>query len=774
MTFFGESVLKGPASKYNESMALNRRSLTSWRAYIAGGLILMLAAAAGCERLVNWLGRDLVPEPPYAVVERLPPGYDPGAPRPAYTGPHLSRIGFDPSRFPVEPGETGPIDDSWPLQYPFACGTMDSDLGQPLVDNRDGVGTPVFAEDAGGRPTGRVLGHSRDCLAPTRLEYFYKSRDSERLRLLPAGAPVPDDSDHVLHDGRRIPFVIRVERGTINRFIYGIAMLADPAEPLEHHSTRYWNGRLIYHFRGGVGIGKRQGRLPVRTLTDRLLDQLARGYAVIGSSGNVTGTHYNLRLAARTAAMVKAQFVARYGEPRYTVGLGGSGGAVQQLHIAQNAPGLLDALITLYSYPDMITQTIWALDCELLEYYFDVTAADNPRWRVQENRTLVMGLAASSRARNPYKKYDDWARLLSLRWPRLPPGGTECSVSWRGLTPLVLNPHYFHHAHRYSPELARIARFTHWHDLANIYGVDEDGHAYRTYDNTGVQYGLQALRSGELSPAEFLHLNANIGGWKAPKDMEQARLWLRSGDSDLSRLSLWDDHNMNKPPGGPTPLEAFERGAVQDIRVAPRNRGHRPAMEAAYRSGHVFLGLATVPVIDLRHYLDPELDMHHSFASLSTRLRIRTARGHDDNLLIWMSDRPYFPVSEALAVIDEWLTTGTRPADARDACWEGDGSLIAAGPQVWDGPWSGADATGPCLARFPAYQSPRNVAGVPLAGDMFQCALQSIDDALARGVYEPVDMNSYRALLGAVFPEGVCDYTRGDQARPAPGIKLTD
>jgi hypothetical protein len=40
------------------------------------------------------------------------------------------------------------------------------------------------------------------------------------------------------------------------------------------------------------------------------------------------------------------------------VGIGGSGGAIQQYVYAQNHPGLIDAGIPQYSYPDMVTQTI--------------------------------------------------------------------------------------------------------------------------------------------------------------------------------------------------------------------------------------------------------------------------------------------------------------------------------------------------------------------------------------------------------------------------------
>ena len=91
------------------------------------------------------------------------------------------------------------------------------------------------------------------------------------------------------------------------------------------------------------------------------------------SSGTRTSTHYNLELGGETALMTKEEFVERYGPPLYTVGVGGSGGAIQQYVYGQNHPGLLDAGIPQYSYPDMVTQTIHIGDCELLERYMDVT-----------------------------------------------------------------------------------------------------------------------------------------------------------------------------------------------------------------------------------------------------------------------------------------------------------------------------------------------------------------------------------------------------------------
>ncbi|WP_341502372.1 DUF6351 family protein [Gallaecimonas sp. GXIMD4217] len=724
-----------------------------WWPWLGSLSLLALAALPASRWAINELGEGLLPEPPAYLVQSLPPDYDPLKPRAPYQGPHPATrpLHSISPRLPVQPGEVGPMDPEL-LNYPFACGGLASGMGQPVVDNQEGTGTPVHG------PDDRLLGHSKDCLMATRVDYFYKPQGQDNLLPLPATWP----NDMTMLDD--VPFVVRLERGTLNRYIYGIAMLADPKAPLA--DARYWNRRLIYQFKGGVGIGKRQGKLRMGDLGKRRLAQLAQGYAVIGSSGNITSTHYDLWRAARIASLVKAQFVARYGQPDYTVGIGGSGGAVQQYLLAEIAPDLLDALLPLYSYPDMITQSIWALDCELLEYYFDMVS-DNPRWQRQEQRTLVEGMAASSRIDHRFRRYDDWSQWLSLKPSRLPPGSTECAASWRGLTPLTNNPTYFHKAYLFTPELARAQRFSYWHDLGHIYGVDQQGYAYRTYDNVGVQYGLAALREGKLTPAEFLHLNAHVGGWKAPGDMARERLWLLSGDDDLTRLSLWSDHNMQKVPGGPQPLKAFLDTDATSIRVAPRNRGHLPAMQAAYHGGQVFLGRVRVPIIDIRHYLDDELDMHHSFASLSTRTRLQRTLGSSDHQLIWVAEKPFDPVPKALALLDQWLRSGNRPEGAQDACWDKGGRLIAQGATVWNGAWNGQAQQGSCLKRFPAYRSPRDRAGAPLAGDLFKCVLTDVDDAIARGFYGQVDMAPYRKLLKKVFPDGVCDYGRGDLARPS-------
>ena len=74
---------------------------------------------------------------------------------------------------------------------------------------------------------------------------------------------------------------------------------------------------------------------------------------------------------------------------------------------------------------------------------------------------------------------------------------------------------------------------------------------------------------------------------------------------------------------------------------------------------------------------------------------------------------------------------------------------------------------GPCTEHFPIYRASRIVAGGPIEGGIFKCVTEPIDDAIARGVYgawQPSEAE--RARLHEIFPEGVCDWSRGDAGRP--------
>ena len=734
----------------------------TWRNKIAVSIlaILLLVFVAGTVMIKGATSDHYAGQP---QVVGLSPGYSPLAAANPYTGEHPSRKGRPPDLYPypIRVGQPGPVAPvfSDKLDYPFACRTEGSLLGQPLVDNQDGAGTAVYGLAEDGEKTGQIAGYSKDCSLNTSVHYYYLSRESGQFLPLKGQA---DDVEEVSLNGQTIPFIVRLEIGTINRHIYIVALLRGPNDAPESPDLTYWNRKLIYLLRGGVGIGRRQGRITPDYVPSRSLAELQKGYAVVHSTANQTSTSYDIELAEDTMARVKRQFAARYGEPAYTIGIGKSGGAIQQYLIGQNRPGLLDAGIAWYSYPDTVTQISRVMDCELLEYYFDVVDADNPKWRKWSQRSWIEGFNARDDLPNDFERMRALQSLLQGRWPKWSRGHTECTQSWRNLTPQVANPRYTYFASLFAPDILKLVPFTYWDNLKRIYGTDGSGLARRTYDNVGVQYGLEALKRQQISIAEFLKLNDNIGGWKPAADMNPERFWRSGGaKSSLADISVWSHQNMTGP--------------ASTDRPARRSEGDIRAIEAAYRSGQVFLGELSMPIIDVRHYLEPELDMHHSMESFSARLRMMRQQGHADNQVIWFARLPYSPQADALEMLERWIdnvhadaslsVVEARPVDASDRCYTDSGQIIASGNAVWDGAWNGKE-NGECMNVYPNYSNPRLEAGDDYAGDIMKCHLQSVNTAIRSGVYAPVDVTVQRDALQRIFPIGVCDYSRGDVGRP--------
>ena len=120
-----------------------------------------------------------------------------------------------------------------------------------------------------------------DCSLPTRVDYYYRASNGA-WKPYAAAAPRPSDmTTTTTSAGDTVDFVIRWERGTINRFIYTIAVL-DPTRT-GPSSLPYWNRKLIYYFGGGVAIGHYQGSN--NRDESRYPYGLGQGYAIAWSTG---------------------------------------------------------------------------------------------------------------------------------------------------------------------------------------------------------------------------------------------------------------------------------------------------------------------------------------------------------------------------------------------------------------------------------------------------------------------------------------------------------
>ena len=634
-------------------------------------------------------------------------------------------------------------------QKAFVCTVQNHGLGQPIIDSD--TGWPVRDE------ANEVIGRSINCQVDPLVVYKYRTTGGGWGDFTPGDEP-GDLAITTTLDGKVVPYVVRWERGVINRFIYSVAML--DSNPAADYSPRAddWNGRLLYHFQGGVAIGHTQGS----PSTSRMLyhNALKLGYGIIYSTGTKTGTHYDLELGAETALMTKERFIEQYGVPLYTVSVGGSGGGIQQYVYGQNlGTRLIDAAVPQYSYPDMVTQTIHVGDCELLEFYMD---AVNPAgWSTWSDRTWLIGLNAEDSFPNSYN-----GGLA---------GSDECVEGWRGLSPLALN-----HLYGYESGIETITpitdvlsiQWTHWEDAVNIYGRNDNGFARSTWDNVGVQYGLKSMIEGNLSPDEFLFINAFIGGWKDQPDMVQETCpyyptpGCFTGTDVPDQWDPWSVRNMILSDG---------------FSPAPRTRGSIEAMNAAYEQGHVFVGDIDLPIIDWRNYLEHQLNMHNTHQSFASRQRMLNLDDDASNQVIWFTDtrgvdNAFDQTPEALAVMDEWMknirqhpnrsVAKNKPPLATDRCFDSYGDEIASGDDVWNGILDDR-ADGSCTQVFELYSTSRIVAGSGIEGGVFKCASQTIDDAFEKGVYGSWQPTPDQYLmLHAVFTDGVCDYSQPDAGRP--------
>lgn len=741
------------------------------------------------------------------------------------------------------PSAPAALDPSVP-QEAFLCTTEWNGLGQPIVDNQDRVGTPVYPEDGGVIDRSQEpLGWSRDCQAEERVEYRYRDTSGTIVTLPADATSLPSDiatipaadlvgaGDMDLDGDAEIPYLFRYQRATLpeSRFIYSIAMLVPFDEVTEGAvdgwDHRHWNGRLVFSFGGGVGIGHSQGDLHGRD--SQLHEALRLGHAVVYSSGTRTSTHYNLMLGGRTALELKDRFVSDHREPLYTVGIGGSGGGIQQYVYAQNHPSLLDGLIPQYSYPDMTTQTINVGDCELLEHYMDVTDGSNPRWRDWDARKILQGL-------NTIEGFtSSWQQLVGAT------GSSECIEGWRGATPLALNPTFglavdmekaiapyqdeliqlliagrplvpadfpdLGRLLRTSPDPADRVEWTHWADAVEVYGVDPDtGFARVPWDNVGVQYGLRAVARGQITPEEFLRLNARIGSWKGSDEAvpESCGMVKAMAGDDVATLgSLVGLCTGSELDQYSSRMMRLGDGSAP----APRTEADVTAIRNAFESGLEFDGRLgrDLPILDVRHYLEHELDMHNVHQSFTVRERIRRTMGHVDNHVVWFLDaRPSRDdgatdqlLDRAFRTMDEWVPPtldGTpagavRPAAAIDSCWATDGSTIASGDDVWsgavelatsgEGAWTtnaptevGGVPVGACAAHFPIHSTSRIIAGAPITNDVYKCHLKPVTQAVEDGDYggwSPTEAEI--AELEDIFPSGVCDFSRRSVGHPSEG-----
>ena len=188
----------------------------------------------------------------------------------------------------------------------------------------------------------------------------------------------------------------------------------------------------------------------------------------------------------------------------------------------------------------------------------------------------------------------------------------------------------------------------------------------------------------------------------------------------------------------------------------------------------------TVPILDTRSYRDDIIDIHTRIRTFAKLDRLRRENRTSENEVNWLvalvgTDIPNL-ASMALIGHNEWLeniladTSHTRyalkvihnkPAWLRDTCWDPNGVAHVEQFTI-DGPSE-------CNPIYPINSTVRLRAGSPVAGDILKCQLKPIDFRDYDVIFTPQE----RARLRAIFPNGVCDWSRhGVGQRPIDGVWL--
>jgi hypothetical protein len=587
---------------------------------------------------------------------------------------------------------------SGPQETPYICTTDQF----KLVDGSS-LGAPVDA----------------DCSVPTRVDYAYRSTGGA-IKPLPDPDARPNDlAWTTTTTGETVPFLIRIETGTLNRSIYQIAMLHDPAtaEPTFYRPSPGWNDRLIYTFGGGC----RGGWYFQGHGTGGVLDpeMLRRGYAVASASLNVFGNNCNDQLAAETMMMVKERFVEHYGSPLFTIGWGCSGGSYQSHQIADNYPGLLDGVVVGCSFPDVASATIFTLfDSRLLDHYFNQLA---PGEFSREEQRQVAGF---------------------LQWGSIP----NLSDGAKRLDPVAEFPGELPPEMRYDPVTnpggARADVYDH---TANVYGRDPaTGFARRPLDNVGVQYGLAALNSGAITKQQFLDLNAGIGGL----DIDAKPTAQRTAADPIATRAAYRTGRILSGGGGLGNIPIIDYRAYSED--SPNGDIHMIVHQFATRAR------LTAANGDADNQVMLVEDSRFGGFDLSSPA-LRDALTSMDQWLTTL-------VNDHAAVTAHQKVVRDKPAGLTDACWSRD----AAHRKIVQ-PLT-ADNQGECGQLFPVNATPRLVAGAPLTDDVVTCHRKPVDWNDYQVSFTPAE----RRQLQDIFSSGVCDWTKpGIGQQPLRGTWLT-
>ena len=594
-------------------------------------------------------------------------------------------------------------------QTPFVCETQALGLGAPL----DG-----------------------DCTVATRVEYFYRSTaapaanagqpagnlaaadsangfaaagaQANPFKPLDPNAPRPADVAMTsTSEGARVPYVVRREMGTINRAVYVIAFLHEPGTPLPGATQAgSWNGRLVYSFGGGCAAGYHQGRTIGGLNGNRsyLEDGQLGDYALAKGYALAGAT---LNVTGTSCDDVISTETMLMVKEHFIEQVG-----VPRYTIGSGrSGGSMQQHLIGNNYPGLLDGIVpTASFADTITFLYPLMDCD-----LLDRAMTASRLPWTAAQKEAVSGEGSWDYCTNNKL-RYNPVGAEMNCDAATIAPAmrfdaVTNP--------------RGVRCTYQDNMVNVFGRDpQTGFARRPFDNVGVQYGLAAFNAGAITFDYFLDVNRRAGGHDVNGNIVPERT---VADPEALRL-------------------AYETGRIND---------------AAH-------GLSAMPIMDMRPYTDNSPDVHDYAASFITRARLVAAHGNADNQIFRVYERGAAIVraqDDNLDIMDRWLAAiarDTAPGTAREKMLRNkpagltDSCFTAKLEEITD--------AARCRAMFPIASNPRLVAGAPPTADVLKCELKAIDKA----DYKRPLTDAQLASLRAVFPQGVCDYSKkGIGQRPA-------
>jgi Tannase-like family of unknown function (DUF6351) len=536
------------------------------------------------------------------------------------------------------------------------------------------------------------------CNAPTTYTYEYKSSLTGQLQTYDPSNPPPDVATTTTDQGVTVPFIIRIETGYQDRDQYQIATLFQPGRPWQPWAPQpQWNHKLLITHGASCGIDHQSGSAPSVTgdtaIGDSPTAALGRGFAVMSTALDNAGHDCSLLTEAESLIIAKEHLVETYGPIRYTIGTGCSGGSLVQQQVANAYPGIYQGILPQCSFPDA-----WSTGQQLVDYHLDRAYFENPaKWG-----TGIAWTPAQIAAVEGHPNHVNAVILDSLYFTALGDPSNPCA----GVTA----------AQRWSPTNPGGVRCTLADYMVNALGKRPDGYAGRPLDDVGVEYGLGALQQGLITPAQFVDLNAKIGG-----------------------------ADINAAP------------------TAARTAADEPALANAYKGGLIdeTNNLKDVAIIDLRG--TDQGEFHDVYRAFAIRARLEQQNGTFANQVIWEGVVPLLGdvnyTTQGFLAMDRWLSAvekdgssealsqkiiDDKPSDIHDQCTDGLGQIIPSQTV--------------CQLINPVFSTPRVVAGESIATDVQKCQLKPLrrTDFLPSVQFTDADW----AQLQQAFPSGVCDWSK--------------